>query len=157
MSTLTVDVPQNGCIKNVDSSSSVHELDEYDFSRLPTRPRALNLDRQRSCDDRSLTDFPLGLSPHPPSRSDNFSRAFDYLDSAFSPGKRSGLNTPMSQFGYGHLAYEPHPMIAEAWDCIRRSLVYFRGHPVGTIAALDNVDEKLNYDQVKAQNSIATY
>ncbi|KAK6121433.1 hypothetical protein DH2020_044822 [Rehmannia glutinosa] len=125
MSTLTVDVSQNGCIKNVDSSSSVHELDEYDFSRLPHRPRNLNLERQRSFDERSLTDLPLGLSPHPPSRADNFFRAFDHLDSAFSPGRRSGYNTPTSQFGYGQ-NYEPHPMIAEAWDNIRRSLVYFR-------------------------------
>ncbi|KAK6120909.1 hypothetical protein DH2020_045350 [Rehmannia glutinosa] len=147
MSTLTVDVSQNGCIKNVDSSSSVPELDEYDFSRLPHRPRNLNLERQRSFDERSLTDLPLGLSPHPPSRADNFFRAFDHLDSAFSPGRRSGYNTPTSQFGYGQ-NYEPHPMIAEAWDNIRRSLVYFRGRPVGTIAALDNSDEKLNYDQV---------
>ncbi|KAL6531872.1 hypothetical protein OROMI_028235 [Orobanche minor] len=148
MTTLTVDVTQNGhCSKNTDSSSSVAELEEYDFSRLPNRPRNLNLERQRSCDQRSLTDLPLGLSPHPPSRAETFFRAFDHLDSAFSPGKRSGFNTPTSQFGYGQ-AYEAHPMVAEAWDNIRRSLVYFRGRPVGTIAALDNSDEKLNYDQV---------
>ena len=40
-------------------------------------------------------------------------------------------------------------MIAEAWETLRRSLVYFRGQPVGTIAALDSSEEKLNYDQVK--------
>ncbi|KAL3643104.1 hypothetical protein CASFOL_013919 [Castilleja foliolosa] len=52
----------------------------------------------------------------------------------------------MSKSGYGHID-EPHPMISEAWDNIRRSMVYFRGQPVGTITALDNSDEKLNYDQ----------
>ncbi|KAK4437697.1 putative alkaline/neutral invertase B [Sesamum alatum] len=146
MSTLTVDVPQNGSVKNVDSSS-VHELDEYDFTRLPDRPRNLNLERQRSFDERSLTELPLGFSPHPPSRADNFYRAFDVLDSFFSPGRRSGFSTPKSQFGYG-MSNEPHPMVAEAWDNLRRSLVYFRGQPVGTIAALDNSEENLNYDQV---------
>jgi hypothetical protein len=40
--------------------------------------------------------------------------------------------------------------VAEAWDALRRSLVVFRGQPVGTIAALDNTGEQLNYDQVKA-------
>ncbi|KAL4360436.1 hypothetical protein GQ457_04G000330 [Hibiscus cannabinus] len=39
-------------------------------------------------------------------------------------------------------------MVAEAWEALRRSLVYFRGQPVGTIAALDNTEENLNYDQV---------
>ncbi|KZV53468.1 beta-fructofuranosidase [Dorcoceras hygrometricum] len=91
--------------------------------------------------------MPMGLSPHPPSRAENFNRAFDNLDSVFSPVKRSGYTSPLSQYGFG-INCEPNPMIAEAWDNLRRSLVYFRGEPVGTIAALDNSDEKLNYDQV---------
>lgn len=44
---------------------------------------------------------------------------------------------------------DPQPMISEAWETLRHSLVNFRGVPVGTIAALDNSEEKLNYDQVK--------
>ncbi|KAL0412430.1 UNVERIFIED_CONTAM: putative alkaline/neutral invertase B [Sesamum radiatum] len=147
MSTLTVDTGQNGRIRKVDSSASVHELGEYEISRLLDRPKHLNLDRQRSFDERSLTDMPSGLSPHPLPRPDVFSRAFDNADSLYSPGKRSGLNTPTSQFGPG-MAFEPHPMIGEAWDNLRRSMVCFRGQPVGTIAALDNSEEKLNYDQV---------
>ncbi|CAA0816785.1 Probable alkaline/neutral invertase B [Striga hermonthica] len=147
-STLRVDVSQNGYIRNADSSSSMAELEAYDFSRFPNRPRSLNLEKQKSCDERSLSDLPLGLSPHPPSRADTFYRAFDHLVGVSSPCKRSGFNTPNSQFGYGQNIYETHPMVAEAWDNIRRSMVYFRGRPVGTIAALDNSDEKLNYDQV---------
>ncbi|KAG6403624.1 hypothetical protein SASPL_135850 [Salvia splendens] len=115
MSTLNVEVLQNGSVNNGDSI----ELDEYDLSRA-----------------------------------DNFSRAFDNLDSLYSPGRRSGCNTPMSHFGYGMMASDPHPMIAEAWDDLRRALVYFRGQPVGTIAALDSSDEKLNYDQVFVRNFV---
>ncbi|KAJ0844850.1 putative beta-fructofuranosidase [Helianthus annuus] len=38
---------------------------------------------------------------------------------------------------------EPHLMFVEAWDALRKTMVYFRGQPVGTIAALDNnSDEK---------------
>ncbi|KAL2512374.1 putative alkaline/neutral invertase B [Abeliophyllum distichum] len=143
MSLLSVDVSQNGSIKNVDSSSSVFEMEEFDFSRLPDRPRNLNMERQRSFDERSLAEIPMVLSPHPPSRADNFNRVLDHLDGIYSPGRKSGFNTPRSHFGY-----EPHPMTAEAWETLRRSLVYFRGRPVGTIAALDNSEEKLNYDQV---------
>ncbi|XP_047956157.1 probable alkaline/neutral invertase B isoform X2 [Salvia hispanica] len=145
MSSINVEVLQNGSVNNGDSIiNGGHELDEYDFSRLVDRPRLLNLERQRSCDEKSLNDFSVGFSPHPSSRADNFSRAFDNLDSLYSPG----CNTPMSHFGYGMMASDPHPMIAEAWDDLRRALVYFRGQPVGTIAALDSSDEKLNYDQV---------
>ena len=40
-------------------------------------------------------------------------------------------------------------MMAEAWEALRRSMVFFRGLPVGTLAAVDNTtDEVLNYDQV---------
>lgn len=147
MSSLTGDVLQNGSVKNVDLMNNGHESEDYDFSKFIDQPRLLNLERQRSCDERSLSDFPVGFSPHPSSRADNFSRAFDNADTPYSPGRRSGCNTPFSHFGYG-VASDPHPMIAEAWDDLRRTLVYFRGQPVGTIAALDNSDEKLNYDQV---------
>ncbi|KAL1541142.1 putative alkaline/neutral invertase B isoform X2 [Salvia divinorum] len=148
MTSLNVEVLQNGSVNNDDLIMSGHELDEYDFSRFVDRPRLLNLERQRSCDERSLNDFPVGFSPHPSLRADYLGRAFDNPDSLYSPGRRSGCNTPMSHFGYGMMASDPHPMIAEAWDDLRRALVYFRGQPVGTIAALDSSDEKLNYDQV---------
>lgn len=142
MSTLSGDVSNHGSsIRNVDSFSSVAELEDIDFSRLP-RPRHLNVERQGSL-ERSLTDTQLGFSPHPPSRAENFFRALDHFDGVFSPSKRSGFTTPRSPFGPG-----PNPMIAEAWEALRRTLVHFRGQPVGTIAALDNSDEKLNYDQV---------
>ncbi|KAL1541141.1 putative alkaline/neutral invertase F [Salvia divinorum] len=147
MTSLNVEVLQNGSVNNDDLIMSGHELDEYDFSRFVDRPRLLNLERQRSCDERSLNDFPVGFSPHPSLRADYLGRAFDNPDSLYSPGRRSGCNTPMSHFGYGMMASDPHPMIAEAWDDLRRALVYFRGQPVGTIAALDSSDEKLNYDQ----------
>lgn len=136
----------NGTTK-IDALPGVLELDDFDFSKLPEKPRPLNIDRQRSFDERSLAEVPMAFSPHvPPSRSDNFHHHSHY-DSMFSP-RKSALNTPRSQ---GDRHENPNPMIAEAWDCLRRSLVYFRGQPVGTIAALDNSDEKLNYDQVKLQ------
>ncbi|KAK3001090.1 hypothetical protein RJ639_021463 [Escallonia herrerae] len=145
MSTLSADVTQNGSIRNVDSSCSMAEIEEYDFSRLPDRPKNLNMEKQRSFDERSLIDMPLGLSPHLSSRAENPSRVIDQFDSIFMPGRMSGgFNTPRSQF-----RFEPHPMISEAWDSLRRTLVYFRGQPVGTIAALDSSEEKLNYDRVK--------
>ncbi|GFZ09763.1 cytosolic invertase 2 [Actinidia rufa] len=46
-------------------------------------------------------------------------------------------------------SFEPHPMVADAWEALRRSLVFFRDQPVGTIAAYDHASEEvLNYDQV---------
>ncbi|CAM8972208.1 unnamed protein product [Rhodiola kirilowii] len=60
-----------------------------------------------------------------------------------SPSRRSGSTTPMENG-----IYEPHPMVSEAWNALKRSLVLFRGQPVGTIAALDHSSDELNYDQV---------
>lgn len=48
----------------------------------------------------------------------------------------------------GSSYFESQPVVADAWEALRRSLVYFRGQPVGTIAAVDNSVEKVNYDQV---------
>ncbi|XP_058107513.1 probable alkaline/neutral invertase F isoform X2 [Magnolia sinica] len=57
---------------------------------------------------------------------------------------RSGSNTPR----LGHTYFDPHPMVTEAWECLRKSVVKFKGHMVGTIAALDQASDALNYNQV---------
>ena len=86
----------------------------------------------------------MGLSPHPFFRNaDNSFRFMDHPDGVFTPGRRSGFNTPRSPN-----VFETHPMVAEAWESLRRSLVFFRGQPVGRIAGLDSSEENLNYDQV---------
>ncbi|XP_010477524.1 PREDICTED: probable alkaline/neutral invertase D [Camelina sativa] len=109
----------------VNSSSSISELD--DISRLLDRPR-LNIERKRSFDERSFSE--MGI-----------------FEPVNSPGDRSRCETPASSSSRN--SFEPHPMLAEAWDALRRSLVYFRGQPVGTIAAYDHASEEvLNYDQV---------
>lgn len=131
---LNVDVNQNG--------DTLDDIDDIDFSKLLEKPRPLNIERLRSLDERSLTE----LSGSPQLRNaDNASRVHDHADYVASPsvGRWSGFNTPRSVHGF-----ESHPMVGEAWDALRRSMVYFRGQPVGTIAAVDNSEEKLNYDQV---------
>lgn len=39
------------------------------------------------------------------------------------------------------------PLIKEAWELLEDSIVYYRGRPVGTVAARDPYVEALNYDQ----------
>lgn len=47
-------------------------------------------------------------------------------------------------------------MVADAWEALTRSIVYFRGQPVGTIAAYDHASEEvLNYDQVAHHSAVA--
>ncbi|KAK9164455.1 hypothetical protein Syun_005357 [Stephania yunnanensis] len=141
---------QNGNVKNLESlcSSTPDDDDEYDFSKLAERSSrsSLNVERQRSFDERSLGDLAAVFSPSQSSRHDN-SRGIDLVDDTLcSPGRviRSGFNTPTSS----NVSVEPHPMITEAWDNLRRTMVHFRGQPVGTIAAFDHSVESLNYDQV---------
>nr|XP_016465151.1 PREDICTED: probable alkaline/neutral invertase D [Nicotiana tabacum] len=119
-------------MRNVSSHCSISDIDDYDLSKLLDKPR-LNIERKRSFDERSLSELSIGLS-----------RGLDHYESA-SPG-RSVLDTPASST---RNSFEPHPMVAEAWDALRHSLVHFRGQPVGTIAAVDHASEEvLNYDQV---------
>lgn len=39
-------------------------------------------------------------------------------------------------------------MVEEAWERLKKSTVYFKGNPVGTLAAMDPIAESLNYNQV---------
>ncbi|URE03128.1 plant neutral invertase domain containing protein [Musa troglodytarum] len=123
-------------LRKVESRASITEADDLDLSRLLERPR-LKLERKRSFDERSLSDHAAAGSLQP----------VDSYESMLSLGAmRSVLDTPTSS---AHNSFEPHPMVAEAWDALRRSIVLFRGHPVGTIAAYDHASEEvLNYDQV---------
>lgn len=123
-------------LRNVSSHCSISEMDDYDLSKLLDKPR-LNIERQRSFDERSLSELSIGLTRG----------GVDNYESTYSPGGRSGFDTPVSST---RNSFEPHPMVAEAWEALRRSLVYFRSQPVGTIAAYDHASEEvLNYDQVK--------
>lgn len=40
-------------------------------------------------------------------------------------------------------------MVEEAWERLKKSFVYYRGKPVGTLAAMDPMAEALNYNQVQ--------
>lgn len=122
-------------LRNVSSTCSISEMDDFDLSRLLDKPR-LNIERQRSFDERSLSELSIGLTRG----------GLDIYESTYSPGGRSGFDTPASST---RNSFEPHPMVADAWEALRRSIVYFRGQPVGTIAAIDHASEEvLNYDQV---------
>lgn len=145
MSSIPVDRSRNGGFKIPEALARVAEVEEFDFSKPLDRPRplTLNIDRQRSYDERSLFELSVGISPcQMGQKVDSSTRLGDLLDHVHSPLPKSGLNTPRS------VTLDPSPLTSEAWEALRRSLVYFRGQPVGTIAALDNSDEKLNYDQV---------
>ena len=118
-------------------------LDDFDFSKIGVRPRALNIDRQTSCDERALHELHHG-DPFPHSSLKNLEhlRIAEHVESV-SPGKKSGVTTPKT-----FNSFESNPMTAEGWEALRQSLVYFKGQPVGTIAALDPSEDALNYDQV---------
>ncbi|KAL8110841.1 putative alkaline/neutral invertase D [Apium graveolens] len=123
-------------LRKVSSICSISEMDDFDLTKLLDRPR-LNLKREKSFDERSLSELSIGFG---------LTRGQDNFDNAYSPGGRSGYDTPASS---ARNSFEPHPMVAEAWEALRRSLVFFRSQPVGTIAAYDHASEEvLNYDQV---------
>lgn len=65
----------------------------------------------------------------------------EIFDVNISPGIR--LN------GGGHLVSpESSTMVEEAWERLKKSYVYFKGRPVGTLAAMDPSADSLNYNQV---------
>ncbi|KAK8512561.1 hypothetical protein V6N12_075136 [Hibiscus sabdariffa] len=119
MCPLSKDVSQTGNVKTLESAGTIFEADDPNILRSLERPRAINVERNRSPEER--IDHFEGLSPH---------------------GRRSGFNTPRS-----YTCLETHVVVTEAWKNLRHSTVYYRSQPVGTIAAMDHSVEELNYDQ----------
>lgn len=147
ISTLSINATLSEYEKNVETSCNMSEIDEFDFSKLPERPRQLSTDRDRlvslrSYDEKSFASLQR-FSPQISSRTDKISE-IDYSDDLpYLPVMRSDLDTTSSAEGH-----ETSPMMSEAWEALKRAKLHFRGEPVGTIAAMDSSEEKLNYDQV---------
>ncbi|KAK4769665.1 hypothetical protein SAY87_030197 [Trapa incisa] len=49
-----------------------------------------------------------------------------------------------------------NPMMEEAWERLNKSYVYYKGKPVGTLAAMDPSAETLNYNQVFVRDFVPT-
>lgn len=138
------DVSQNGTRKSLEASGSIFEIEELDILGSLNQPRPIHIERNRSFDERSISELSSCLSPLAFGRNaDNNAHIMEHFEYGYSPSRRSAYNTPRS-----NSCIESHPMVAEAWEALRRSLVYFRGQPVGTLAAVDHSVEELNYDQV---------
>lgn len=59
------------------------------------------------------------------------------------------------QGGHGGASCSDFPtatmsMMEEAWERLKKSFVFFKGRPVGSVAAVDPSAEALNYNQVKS-------
>lgn len=113
---------------------------KFDFSKLPERPRKVNTEgdmlRAQSLSETQFAGLRC-LSPQMSSTTDN-SNGLPLL-----PVNMSDLDTTSSAVGH-----ETSPMMSEAWEALKRAKLHFRGEAVGTVAAMDNSEEKLNYDQV---------
>ncbi|CAK9219965.1 unnamed protein product [Sphagnum troendelagicum] len=120
-----------------------------DFAKmLEVKPRPMQpIHTNRSFDERALSELiSSGLSSPRPLRQLETVKSSECLEGLLlSPSIRSGslVGTPNM-----HHSFEPHPMISDGWDALRRTLVYFRSKPVGTIAAMDPSEDSLNYNQV---------
>nr|XP_019705482.1 probable alkaline/neutral invertase F [Elaeis guineensis] len=113
-----------------------------DFSTFEARPiSAFHIERRMSYDQRTSSEPSAapGPSRHPFSNLPSIAEDQEYSSASGS----SCASTPRASDGG-----ETHSVLAEGWEALKRSLVYFRGKPVGTIAALDHTEEALNYNQV---------
>jgi len=129
-------------------SYALAKTEECGLAKLLDRRRPLTLEnRQRSLDEKSLSEFAQAVSSRLTRNPESISRLADHLENSFHIDRRSGVSSPCSGPSTPRSCVS-HPMAGEAWEALRRSLVYFRGQPVGTIAASDSSEEKLNYDQV---------
>ncbi|RLM64917.1 cytosolic invertase 1 [Panicum miliaceum] len=138
-------------MRKASSQASLADPDDFDLTRLLNHKPRINVERQRSFDDRSLSELSLsgaGAGGRGGWGGCGYGAGVESYESMYSPGGglRSYCGTPASST---RLSFEPHPLVGEAWDALRRSLVSFRGQPLGTIAAVDHsAGEVLNYDQV---------
>ncbi|KAF5744987.1 alkaline/neutral invertase B [Tripterygium wilfordii] len=83
---------------------------------------------------------------HGPTRTHSLdcAKLAELYDIAWSPTQKSDKSTPR----FGQNCFDRASIVADAWDQLNQSVVYFKGEPVGTMAAVDSSSDALNYDQV---------
>ncbi|CAB4300676.1 unnamed protein product [Prunus armeniaca] len=64
--------------------------------------------------------------------------------------------SPKMRSNGGGSTAESIAMVEEAWERLKKSYVYFKGKPVGTLAAMDPMAEDLNYNQVFVRDFVPT-
>jgi len=122
--------------------SKITELTDYENHDSPPKPekrtRMHHIERHRSC-VVTLSDIELnGLQPR---------RLLQTIEKSPGGGSQCSLHeeTP-TDTNASHM----HAIEDAAWEALKRSIVYFRGQPIGTVAAIDKSQgAALNYDQVK--------
>ncbi|XP_047340285.1 probable alkaline/neutral invertase F [Impatiens glandulifera] len=96
-------------------------------------------------DDITLNMATLKPSPSVGINLDSFDPSSSMFTAATCIGNGNSLRS----------SWESVPsMTEEAWDRLQKSYVYFKGNPVGTLAALDSSAEALNYNQVFVRDFI---
>lgn len=55
-----------------------------------------------------------------------------------------------------HKIVENQHIEAEAWAALEKSIIYYQGRPIGTVAAYDDSTEALNYDQVFVRDFVSS-
>uniref|UniRef100_A0A0E0H106 Alkaline/neutral invertase n=1 Tax=Oryza nivara TaxID=4536 RepID=A0A0E0H106_ORYNI len=116
-------------------AAAAADPDDFDLTRMLNHRPRINVDRQRSFDDRSLAELSISGTASRGGGGGGYPAMMESYESMYSPGGglRSLCGTPASST---RLSFDPHPLVFDAWDALRRSLVCFRGQPLGTIAAV---------------------
>ncbi|TVU33562.1 hypothetical protein EJB05_25387 [Eragrostis curvula] len=104
--------------------------DNHDSSKIEKRTRMHHIERHRSC-VVTLSDIELNDLP------------------SKSPGGAGTQCSPREETPTDTNASHRHAITDVAWEALKKSMVYFRGQPIGTVAAIDKSQgAALNYDQV---------
>eukprot|EP00249_Psilotum_nudum_P031547 c45794_g1_i1 orf=2-394(-) len=121
---LSLDTFQDGIA--VDMEPNRNGVDNAAFNCMlvhEVKPRPVNTSRESELfDEKHLSDLAsAGMSPRHHPRPLETVKSSDCLEALLSPSMRSSCGTPRS----ARPSFEPHPMVADAWENLRRSLVYF--------------------------------
>ncbi|XP_074332905.1 putative alkaline/neutral invertase F isoform X2 [Apium graveolens] len=142
---LETDVTPSENAEDLETSCIAPKIN-FDFSKFPERPRKLSKDgdmlRAKSLSEISFSG--LGrLSPQMSSRIDRISEL--HCSDGLPPPLPVNTDLDTASSAEGH---ETSLMMSEAWEALKQAKLHFHGEAVGTVAATDNFEEKLNYDQV---------
>lgn len=125
--------------------SKVTELTDdtkYDSLNLEQKKKSWPMERHRSAE---VSQAILSKIEHDGFQLCHQPQILEIIKGGCTP--RSSCD-PSGEFTADSNGMHRHTITDAAWEALKQSIVYFKGQPIGTLAAIDKSQAELNYDQV---------
>ncbi|KAK8588082.1 hypothetical protein V6N12_022539 [Hibiscus sabdariffa] len=131
-------IPIEKCQGSVGKGESYKSQEENEYTEKTEKPKMVRVQSyEKIADKASVAHISL--------------KSYASVGTSFENSELNGIYSAIKSSNTENTA-----MMEEAWETLQKSYVYYKGRPVGTLAAMDPTAEALNYNQVFVRDFVSS-